>query len=98
MLGLTFDGDSVREAALDAERILVLAYIKSSLEHILPEILLAMRGGRIGTTGLGCMPIRIDIHFLVIGDPFLCKSHALLQVFNENDEETSHTAVFTLYQ
>lgn len=41
--GLADDADSVREAALDAGRNLVSAYAKSSLEHLLPEILRAMR-------------------------------------------------------
>eukprot|EP00177_Eucheuma_denticulatum_P003255 GFKZ01005886.1.p1 GENE.GFKZ01005886.1~~GFKZ01005886.1.p1 ORF type:complete len:2709 (+),score=386.99 GFKZ01005886.1:151-8277(+) len=41
--GLADDADSVREAALEAGRSLVTAYAKTSLEHLLPEILSAMR-------------------------------------------------------
>ncbi|PXF50016.1 Protein ILITYHIA [Gracilariopsis chorda] len=41
--GLSDDADSVREAALAAGRNLVTAYAKSSLDHLLPEILSAMR-------------------------------------------------------
>lgn len=41
--GLADDADSVREAALEAGRSLVSAYAKTSLEHLLPEILSAMR-------------------------------------------------------
>lgn len=43
LVGLADDSDSVREAALDAGRNLVSAYAKSSLEHLLPELLIAMR-------------------------------------------------------
>lgn len=41
--GLSDDADSVREAALEAGRNLVSAYAKTSLEHLLPELLSAMR-------------------------------------------------------
>lgn len=41
--GLADDADIVREAALEAGRNLVSAYAKTSLERILPELLIAMR-------------------------------------------------------
>ncbi|CAN8062629.1 unnamed protein product, partial [Agarophyton chilense] len=41
--GLSDDSDNVREAALEAGRNLVSAYAKTSLEHLLPELLSAMR-------------------------------------------------------
>eukprot|EP00178_Gracilaria_changii_P004427 TRINITY_DN1710_c0_g2_i1.p1 TRINITY_DN1710_c0_g2~~TRINITY_DN1710_c0_g2_i1.p1 ORF type:complete len:2725 (-),score=407.02 TRINITY_DN1710_c0_g2_i1:10189-18363(-) len=41
--GLADDADSVREAALGAGRNLVSAYAKTSLDHLLPELLSAMR-------------------------------------------------------
>ncbi len=40
--GLSDDSDNVREAALEAGRNLVQAYAKSSLEHLLPELMSAM--------------------------------------------------------
>lgn len=41
--GLSDDSDNVREAALGAGRNLVQAYAKSSLEHLLPELMSAMK-------------------------------------------------------
>lgn len=41
--GLADDSDNVREAALEAGRNLVQAYAKSSLDHLLPELMSAMK-------------------------------------------------------
>lgn len=43
LAGLSDDSDNVREAALEAGRNLVQAYAKSSLEHLLPELMSAMK-------------------------------------------------------